>query len=148
MLTFQLPDGSYRASVLLLISHYSGQCSYDFAISTYTGRQKPTLSDVINGDALGGQYLPLNHTGRIGFEVIEIGHKHLRAIASLFERIGTIPINPETRCISSMGGSVDFKSFASWFDDFYSFLGAKKTRVTHPKLIFAIQQLLLSKSGT
>ncbi|MDJ1481058.1 hypothetical protein QNI16_11235 [Cytophagaceae bacterium YF14B1] len=48
VLVFQLPDGSYCATLVLLISQGRGQCSYEFAKLTYRDTERPDLIDIKN----------------------------------------------------------------------------------------------------
>jgi hypothetical protein len=138
VLTFQMQDGTYRATILLLISQHRGRCSYEFAMPTYSSLAKPALDDVRNGEIMGSILQP---KGRIGFNVVGIGHKDLRAIADKFELIGHLEINPSAQCCGTQGGAVSFESFASSFSDFNSFLDVKMTAKTHPNKVFSVQKL-------
>ena len=134
-----MPDGTYRATILLLISQHGGRCDYDFAMPTYISSIKPAVDDMVKGELMGTVYA---QTGRIGFNVVGIGHKHLLAIANRFERIGRFEISPAARCCGTQGGAVGFDGFASNFCDFNSFLDVKMTSKTHPKKVFPVQKLL------
>ena len=137
--SFQMPDGTYRATILLLISQHRGRCAYMFAMPTYTAPSKATLDEVRNGEIMGRIIEP---TSRIGFNVVGIIHKHLLAIADKFERIGHLEIKQEAQCCGAQSGAVDFESFASGFSDFNNIIGVKKTAKTHPRQVFSVQQLL------
>ena len=54
VLSFQLPDGTFRATILLLLSQHRGRCSYEFAMPTYVSPIKPIFDDIkerrANGD--------------------------------------------------------------------------------------------------
>jgi hypothetical protein len=139
VLTFQMQDGTHRATILLLISQHRGRCSYMFAMPTYSSLVKPALDDVKNGEIMGSILQP---KGRLGFNVVGIGHKNLRAIADRFEVIGHLEINPSAQSCGSQGGAVDFESFSYPFDNFNDFLGAKMTAKTRPMKVFAVQKLL------
>lgn len=139
VLSFQMLDGTYRAAILLLVSQHRGRCSYMFAKPTYTSASKSTLDDVRNSEILGRILQP---TSRLGFDVIGIGHKDLRAIANKFDVIGHLEINPSAQCCGSQGGAVDFESFSYPFGNFNDFLGAKMTAKMRPMKVFAVQKLL------
>ena len=139
VLSFQMLDGTYRATILLLVSQHRGRCSYMFAKPTYTSASKSALDDVRNGEIMGRILQP---TIRLGFDVILIIHKDLRAIANKFDVIGHLEISPLAQCCGSQGGAVDFESFSSSFDNFNDFLGAKMTAKTRPTKVFAVQKLL------
>ena len=85
-----------------------------------------------------GIYAP---DGRLGFNIVGIGHKHLRAIAEKLELIGHLEIDPSARCCGTQSGAIDFESFASSFSSFNSFLDVKMTAKTHPQKVFAVQKL-------
>ena len=138
VLSFQMSDNTYRATILLLVSQHRGRCSYKFAMPTYTASSKATLDDVQNGEIMGRTIEP---TSRVGFNVIGITHKDLLAIADKFERIGHLEIKQAAQCCGAQSGAVDFESFASAFGDFNNIIGAKKTAKTHPKKVFSVQQL-------
>lgn len=138
VLSFQMPDGTYRATILLIVSQHRGRCSYEFAMPTYTASSKATLDDVHNGEIMGSIIEPAN---RVGFNVIGISHKDLLAIADKFERIGHLEINKAAQCCGAQSGAVAFERFASAFN-FNNIIGVKKTAKTHPKRVFSLQQLL------
>ena len=110
-----------------------------FAKPTYASASKSALDDVRNGEIMGSILQPKN---RLGFDVIGIGHKDLRAIANKFDVIGHLEINPSAQCCGSQGGAVDFESFSHTFDNFNDFPGAKMTAKTRPMKVFAVQKLL------
>lgn len=139
VLSFQMPDGTYRATILLLVLQHRGRCSYLFTMPTYIKSSKPVLDDVQNGEIMGRTIEPAS---RVGFNVIGITHKDLLAIADKFERIGHLEIKQAAQCCSAQSGAVDFESFASAFGDFNNIIGVKKTAKTHPKQVFSVQQLL------
>ena len=139
ILAFQMPDGTYRATILLLVVQHRSRCIYEFAKPTYTNPTKPLLADIKNGELMGMSLAPGN---RLGFDVVGIEHKHLRVIADKFELIGHLDINSLAQCCGSQTGAVDFESFASSFSDFNSFLDVKMTARTHPKKVFSVQKLL------
>ena len=139
VLVFQMQDGTYRATILMLIFQHRGRCSYEFAKPTYIGTTKPVLEDIKNGELMGMTYAPEN---RIGFNVVGLDQKHLRTIAEKFEPIGHLDINSSARRCGSQGGAVDFESFASSFSNFNSFLDVKMTAETHPNKVFPVQKLL------
>ena len=139
VLSFQMLDGTYRATILLLVSQHRGRCSYIFAKTTYTSASKSALDDVRNGEIMGRILQPKS---RLGFDVIGIGHKDLRAIANKFDVIGHLEINTSAQYCGSQGGAVDFESFSYPFDNFNDFLGAKMTAKTRPMKVFAVQKLL------
>ena len=134
-----MPDGVYRATILLLVLQHRGRSNYMFAMPTYTTPSKATLDDVRNGEIMGRVIEP---TSRIGFDVVGIVHKDLLAVADKFERIGRLKINQAAQCCGAQAGAVDFESFALAFDNFNNIIGVKKTANTHPKQVFFVQQLL------
>ncbi|GAA4371566.1 hypothetical protein [Hymenobacter koreensis] len=155
VLAFQMPeDGTYRATILLLISQNRGRCIYYFAFPTYSSTRKPTLDDIVAGEIMGRVYAPPNFPEyRLGFDVTGIGHKHLRAIADQFECIGHLKINPIAQCLGSQAGATNFENFTSFWssdvdarNDFFDFLPKKqaiaKTALTHPGNVFPIHKLL------
>lgn len=143
VLTFQMPDGSYRATILLLISQHRGRCNYDFAIPTYTESAKPTLDDIITGEIVGGIYEPPNFPEyKLGFNVVGVNHKDLRKFADRFELIGHLEIALTAQCCGTQGGAISFESFTSNFRDFNSFFDVKMTTKTHPRSVFPVSKLL------
>jgi hypothetical protein len=139
VLSFQMPDGTYRATILLLVSQHRGRCDYLFAMPTYCGPAKATIDDVQHGEIMGRIIDPV---GRIGFNVVGIAHKDLRAIATMFERIGRLEISQSAKCCGAQAGAVDFSGFASAFANFNNIIGVKKTAHTHPRQVFLAQQLI------
>jgi hypothetical protein len=143
VLAFQLPDGSYRAAILLLTDQRRGSTSYFFAQPTFTGPYKPTLEEVKAGEIMGRIYSPPDFPHRrIGFDVVGMDDKQLRSIAGHFEIIGHLEIAPAAQCCGSQTGATSFESFASSFGDFKSFLDEKMTARTHPNKVFSVQKLL------
>ncbi|MCI1189309.1 hypothetical protein MON38_17940 [Hymenobacter sp. DH14] len=139
VLSFQMSDGTYRATILLLISQHRGRCSYQFAMPTYTAPSKATFEDVQNGEIMGRMIEPAS---RVGFNVVGMAHKTLLAIADRFERIGHLEITQAAKRCGAQSGAVDFESFASAFVDFNNIIGIKKTVKTHSKQVFPVRQLL------
>lgn len=139
VLSFKMPDGTYRATILLIVSQHRGRCNYMFAMPSYISSSKAELDDVRNGEIMGRTIEP---ESRIGFNVIGIVHKDLLAIADRFERIGCLEIEQSARRCGMQAGAIDFESFASAFSDFNNIIGIKKTAKTHPKQVFSVQQLL------
>ena len=138
ILSFQLPDGTFRATILLLVSQHRGRCIYQFAKPTYIASSKANPDDVRNGEIMGRAIEPTN---RIGFDVVGIAHKDLLAIADKFERVGHFEIKQSAQCCGTQSGAVDFDSLSSAFCDFNNIIGVKKTAKTHPKQVFSAQQL-------
>jgi hypothetical protein len=75
VLSFQMPDGTYGATILLLVSQHRGRCNYMFVMPTYINSSKAALDDVRSGEIMG---ITIEPEGRIGFNVIGITHKDLR----------------------------------------------------------------------
>lgn len=53
VLTFQLADGHYYATVILDIRQYGGNCTYDFGKITYKGTSMPGIEDITGAGLLG-----------------------------------------------------------------------------------------------
>ncbi len=111
VLTFQLPDGNYCATILVNIMQHQGRCHYFFVASTYKGKHKPTIDDIRNAEIV-GRKKPLGF-GNYGawLDTISMGPKLLRSLANQFEQIGTLEIKPVHKDIGSSGGVQDFESF-------------------------------------
>ncbi|SFQ56504.1 hypothetical protein [Hymenobacter arizonensis] len=139
VLSFQMPDGAYRATILLLVSQHRGSCSYMFAMPTYTSPLRATIDDVRNSEIMG---IIIEPKSRLGFNVVGITHKDLLPIADKFEHIGHFEIKPSAQCCGTQTGAVDFESFASTFSNFNNIIDIKKTAKTHPKQVFSVIQLL------
>lgn len=139
VLSFRMPDGTYRATIVLLVSQHRGRCDYLFAMPTYIGPTKATLDDVQHGEIMG---MTIEPAGRIGFNVVGISHKNLLAITTMFERIGNPEIKQAAKCCGAQAGAVDFESFASAFANFNNIIGVRKTANTHPKQVFSVQKLI------
>lgn len=138
VLVFQMQDGTYRATILLLISQHGGRCSYEFAMPNCISTTKPFLNDIVDGEIM-GRIAP---SSRLGFNVVGISHKDLRAFADKFELVGNLKINPSAQCCGTQRGAVNFESFADSFRSFNSFLDVKMTAKTHPNNVFPIRTLL------
>ena len=140
VLTFQMPDGTYRATILLLISQSRSRCSYYFLVHTYTGAQKPTIDDVLKGKILGMTMHP-SFPYRIGFNVVGIGHKHLQTSVASFERIGTVKINEAMIGLGTQAGAISFGSFMGNFQHFNHFSDSKKTAASHLGKTFPVSRI-------
>ena len=143
VLAFEMPDGSYRATILLFVSQYAGQCSYEFAIPTYVEPTKLTIDNIRAGEIMGYVYaMPNFPEPRLGFNVVSIGHKHLRGIANKFERIGQLETSEAAKCCGIQSSATSFDGSALSFRDFNNFLDVKKTAKTHPDKVFPVSILL------
>lgn len=60
ILTFQLEDKSYCATILLDIRQYRGRCTYEFGKILYKNAKMPTTTDIINS-AIIGRKIPSGH---------------------------------------------------------------------------------------
>ena len=111
VITFQLPDGDYCATILVSIMQHQGRCHYFFIVSTYKSKRKPTIEDIKNVEIV-GRKKPLSF-GNYGvwLATILLGPKLLRSFASQFEQIGKLEIKPEHKEIGSSGGAKSFEDF-------------------------------------
>jgi hypothetical protein len=143
VLAFQLPDGSYRSTVLLEATEARGKLRYQFARITYLEPTKPTLADVQASEVLGRTFEPPAFPEhRIGFDMVDVEHRHLRAFAGSFELIGRLELGPAAQQCGHQYGALTFAEFAHWFRDFNNIIDIKKTARTHPRQVFPVQKLL------
>ncbi|MBD2721394.1 hypothetical protein [Hymenobacter armeniacus] len=117
VLTFQLPDGAYRAAILMEVFQHQGRSEYRFLASTYAATSKPNIAEISNVEVLGrkipsgfGQY-------KTGLDVVAIGPKLLRSFADKFESIGKIELRSESKYVGAYSGARDFESFCwNWLN--------------------------------
>ena len=60
ILTFQLKDNNYCATILLNIRQYRGECTYDFGKILYKDFKIPTIDNIINSEII-GRKIPSGH---------------------------------------------------------------------------------------
>lgn len=53
VLIFQLPDKNYSALICAKTTQQRGQCTYDLVATTYKGKTRPTMEDLMNCDISG-----------------------------------------------------------------------------------------------
>jgi hypothetical protein len=60
ILTFQLKDNNYCATVLFDIRQYRGECTYEFGKIVYKESKIPTVDDILNSEIIGSK-IPSGH---------------------------------------------------------------------------------------
>ncbi|MBT9393499.1 hypothetical protein KLP40_10030 [Hymenobacter sp. NST-14] len=114
VLAFQLPDGSYRATIMAQLESRRNRHMYQFITTTYHGIKRPTMEDIMTSKAV-GRWLRSSTDAMWGLDFILAGPKPLRAYAQEFERIGTITIEPDLMRYSSYCYATDFQEFTNHY---------------------------------
>jgi hypothetical protein len=138
VLTFQLKNGKYAATLCIKINQYRGNCHYWLVPISYTAPEKPTLEMITQADILGRSigsgydrertkaYQPgieriWNYVGGnpkffFGFVIHAIAHKDFLDIQYKFEKIGELAVSESLKKIGSIGGESTFERY----DELYS----------------------------
>lgn len=140
IVSFKLPDESYRAAILFNIDQYRGHCDYQFTPTAYSSHNKPTESDIASGKVfihkIGCGYdretvkamqpgvekfwkvdskftMPFT----IGLPIYAIEHKDLTKFKDKFEVIGSVKIADDFKKLGSIGYDSTFERFSEPFID-------------------------------
>ncbi|MEN2487768.1 hypothetical protein AAYQ05_08190 [Flavobacterium sp. B11] len=138
LLTFQLSDNNYYAVICAKVTQQRGQCSYDLAITTYKGVNKPTVED-LKSCFISGRKIPSTYDWKTILEqqpnVDEIWeyanqdnflfglcyhlvtHRDIISFKDKFEVIGTLKIKESFKKDGSYGYESSFDRFESIFSD-------------------------------
>jgi hypothetical protein len=140
LVTFKMPDNSYRAAIMFSIDQYRGNCNYQFTPTAYSDFNKPTVSDIKKGKAfihkIGCGYdretvkamqpgiekfwktdkkfgIPFT----IGVPIHAIEHKDLINFKDQFEVIGSVKIADSFKKLGSIGYESSYDRFTERFID-------------------------------
>lgn len=138
VLIFRMKDKSYRAMICAKITQYKGQCTYEFAMTTYDGNVKPTLNDLkshfIAGHKIGSGYEPevtLSYQPNVdkiweysnesnfffGIAYYIVNHRNIINIKDKFEVIGKLKIEESFKKEGSYCYERTFERFEEIFMD-------------------------------
>jgi hypothetical protein len=140
VLSFQMNDGTYRASILFNIDQYRGNCIYQTTPTAYSSSEKPTIDKILKdkvfihkiGCGYDRETVKMMQPGiekfwktdkkftmpfTIGLPIYGIDHKVLLNFVDRFELIGKIKIKDSFKKIGSIGYERNFEDYKSRFND-------------------------------
>lgn len=140
IVAFQLPDYSYRASILFKIEQYRGNCTYWFTPTSFMHKDKPTEFAIKSGSVFvnkigcvyGKETVKQMQPGiekiwaldnkfsipfKIGLVIHGIRHKDLLKFKEKFEVIGKAKIKDSFKELGMIGYERTFESFIKRFED-------------------------------
>lgn len=139
LVTFKMPDDTYRAAIMFGIDQYRGNCNYQFTPTAYSAATKPTIPDIKNGKVfihkIGSGYdretvkamqpgiekfwkndqveMPFT----IGVPIHAIEHKDLIKFKDQFEVMGIVKIADSFKKLGSIGYESTYEDFSERFTD-------------------------------
>jgi hypothetical protein len=140
LVTFKMPDDTYRAAIMFSIDQYRGNCNYQFTPTAYSGLKKPNESDIKKGQVfihkIGCEYdretvkamqpgiekfwktdVKFGMPFTIGVPIYAIEHKDLINFKDQFEIVGSVKIADSFKKLGSIGYESTYDAFTERFMD-------------------------------
>lgn len=125
VLTFQLKDNSYCATILFDIRQYRGECSYEFGKVLYKNNKVPTIDDILNSEII-GRKIPSAH-GMDMTGILSIGMEEMMKQGGLEEILKREAERTGSFIIGMDKTAVDHKQLINFADQFHK-IGSIKIR--------------------
>jgi len=140
IVTFKIPDGSYRAAIMFGVNQYRGNCNYNFTATAYSHRQLPKEEDIIHGSVFIHKIGTMHERSkvrkeqpgiewfwkrdnkfkmpfRVGLPITAIEHRDLIKFKERLTVIGKARIKQSFKKLGSIGYEDEFEQFAKRFTD-------------------------------
>lgn len=161
VLTFKLSDNNYYAVICAKVTQQRGQCSYDFAFTTYKGKTKPTIKGLgsccIAGTRISSGFSPeitlseqpdvdeiWKYTGKtnffFGLAYLLVTHRDIISFKDKFEVVGKLKIKESLKKDGSYGYESSFDRFESIFIDLEDHLKAFRKQLFPVPLLCGTQE--------
>lgn len=125
ILTFQLKDNTYCATVLFNIRQYRGECTYEFGKILYKETEIPTIENILNCDII-GRKIPSEH-GMDMTSIFSIGMEEMMKQGGIEELMKREAEKTGSFIIGMDKTGIDHKDLINFKDKFYK-IGSLKIK--------------------